>query len=366
MRILQILYNLGPGGAERFVVDLCNELVHCGNEVYLYILRDESTAENGFYKSELSEKIVYKSLKIQEGFRPSNIYILGKIIKEIKPEVVHCHQNLVNYIFPLSLIFNRIKFVNTIHSDPPKEVSSKIEYWIRKMFYGSGKMKAVAISNETSKSFLKYYKTNNFTQIFNGRKLPLQSAQFEDVEEFINNLRIDNNFIFLHVGRCVPVKNQKMLINVFNRLTQEGWSLALLIIGDGFESNMGKELKTSASNKIIFLNPVHNIADYFITSDAFCLSSTNEGMPITVIEALACGCTPICTPVGGVIDAIENGVTGFLSKTISEEDYYQSVIDYLKQKEGIIKDNLIQSYKNRFSIEECTNQYIKLYENNSN
>jgi len=361
MKILQLIYDIGPGGAERFVVDLCNEFIKSGNEVYLYILRDDDIAENGFYKGELSEKIVYKSLKIKEGFNPWNAYILGKIIKKINPEVVHCHQNLVNYVFPLTAIFNKIKFFQTIHNDAQKELSGKLEYWIRKFFYISKRMKAITISDETSKSFIKCYKSNQFTQIYNGRKMPVPSEKFESVKDFINSLRNGNVEIFLHIGRFAVQKNQQMLINVFNRLIKEGKSVVLIVIGDGFDSENGKEFKIKVSDKVLFLGSVHNVADYYLNVDAFCLSSKYEGMPITVIEALACGCTPICTPVGGIIDAIENGVTGFLSKTISEEDYYQAVIDFMNHKERINKDKLIENYKKRFSIEECANQYIKLY-----
>jgi glycosyltransferase involved in cell wall biosynthesis len=161
------------------------------------------------------------------------------------------------------------------------------------------------------------------------------------------------------------VKNQKMLINVFNLLRKEGNLVSLLIIGEGFNSTLGKELKSFASENILFFDAVHNIADFFLNADAFCLSSTYEGMPITLIEALACGCTPICTPVGGIKDSIENGVTGFLSKTISETDYYETIISYLNKKDDIKKEKLIESYNNQFSIEGCVNKYIELYIKNT-
>jgi glycosyltransferase involved in cell wall biosynthesis len=365
MRILHFIYALAPGGAERFVVDLCNEMILSGNEVYLYTLRDDAKGDNGFYKSELSNRIRYKSLKIEEGFSLFNSYLLAKIIINDKPDVVHCHLNLVNYLFPLTLIFKKIKFYHTIHSDPPKEVSGKIEYWIRKVFYKSKRMNAITISEETSKSFVKYYKTKKFTQIYNGRKRPIPSKDFKLVKDYITSLKEKGSTIFIHVGRCVTVKNQKMLISVFNLLQKEGNLVKLLIIGEGFNSSLGKELKSFASENILFIDAVHNIADYFLNADAFCLSSTYEGMPITLIEALACGCTPICTPVGGIKDSIENGVTGFLSKTISEADYYEAIISYLNKKTDIEKEKLIESYNKKFSIEECVYKYIELYKKNA-
>lgn len=70
MKILQIIYGLGPAGAERFVVDLSNELAKQGNEVTLYVFDDNGN--NGFYKNEISNNISYISAKIPTGFRFSN------------------------------------------------------------------------------------------------------------------------------------------------------------------------------------------------------------------------------------------------------------------------------------------------------
>ncbi|GAB1452031.1 hypothetical protein MASR2M47_20870 [Draconibacterium sp.] len=241
-------------------------------------------------------------------------------------------------------------------------MKSKLEFYLRRFFYSKKIVNAITISNRTTQSYINYYKTQNYTQIVNGRKIPLPSAEFEQVKESIDNIRVKSKYIFLHVGRCAQVKNQEMLVKVFNRLIDEGKSVALLIIGDGFDSTIGDELKTIASDMIFFLGQKQNVADYYLNSDAFCLSSFYEGMPITLIEAFACGCTPICTPVGGISDSIENGITGFLSKSISADEYYKSILDYIEQKVKINKEHLTEHYNLRFSIRGCANQHIKLFE----
>jgi glycosyltransferase involved in cell wall biosynthesis len=358
MKILQIIYSLSSGGAERFVVDLSNELAEMTSTVVLCTLRDDSQGNNGFYKSEISSKVNYKNLKLKLGFRIINIYYLWKLIYEIKPDIIQCHLNLINYIFPLTLIFPKIKFFHTIHSDASKEVNSKFEYYLRRFFYSKKIVNAITISNATTQSYINYYKTQNYTQIVNGRKIPLPSAEFEQVKELIDNIRVKNKNIFLHVGRCAQVKNQEMLIKVFNRIIDEGKSVALLIIGNSFDSSLGSKLKAIASDLIFFIGQKQNVADYYLNSDAFCLSSIYEGMPITLIEAMACGCAPICTPVGGIVDTIENGVTGYISKSCSEKDYYEAVVEYLNNKEVVLKENLIDNYMNYFSIELCAKQHI--------
>lgn len=362
MKILQLKYSLVSGGAERFVVDLSNRLQEKGCEVYLCTIRDDSIGNNGFYKNEISSKVKYINLKLKKGVNFTNIYYIGLLIKKIKPDVVHCHQNLVNYIFPLTAIFTNVKFFHTTHNEAPKEVKNKLEYWLRRFFFSTGMVKAITISNETSLSFFNYYKIKKYTEIYNGRKLPLPSTQVKSVNKFFSVLRKKNETVFLHVGRCSPQKNQKMLISVFNRLLDEGNSITLLIVGDGFDNSLlGEALKTMANKKIIFLGQKHNIADYFLNADAFCLTSIHEGMPITLIEALACGCTPICTPVGGIVDVVKNNITGYISESTLENDFYKSVVTYLNQKQFIKKETLKKIYAEQLSIETCAEKHLQLY-----
>lgn len=361
MKILHFIYQLSPGGAERFVVDLTNELSNQGHDVTLCILRDDTLENFGFYKGEISEKVNYINLKIPAGLRFNNIAVLFKLVKRIKPQIVHCHLNLVNYIFPLTFIFPRVKFFQTIHDDAKKEVKNNIEYRIRLFFYKNLKVKAITISAETSYSFEAYYKIPPFKEIYNGRVNPEPSAFYTDIKKEIQNFKEKGNTVFIHIGRCSVQKNQLMLISVFNKLILSGNQIVLLIIGSGFDSDEGQKLKEVACDKIFFLGEKHNISDYLLNADAFCLSSIHEGMPISLIEAFACGCIPICTPVGGMINIIDNGITGFISKSVSEADYLDAMEQFLDCRQSIDKTKLVKFYRDNLTIEQCAMKYIKLY-----
>jgi len=361
MKILQFIYSLVPGGAERFVVDLTNELSDNHN-VVLYTLRDDTIANQGFYVSEISEKVTYKNLKIEPGFKFGLIWSFYKIIKSEKPDVVHCHLNLVNYFFMSSfLLRNRIRFIYTIHNAANTEVSSGFERLLRRFFYKHGFFIPVAISEETQISYQSFYKLQNTEVIINGRKFSNKSSQYKNVENEVSTLKkSDKTVTFCHLARYDEAqKNQTMLISVFNKLRDEGYDIILLIMGEGFEDAV--DLRSMANDHIHFLGIKPNATDYLFATDGFCLSSNFEGMPISLIEALGCGCVPVCTPVGGIINTIEHGVTGFLSISVSESDYLEAVKQFISNRYKINKEKLMSVYNENFSIEQCAKQYVNLY-----
>ena len=148
------------------------------------------------------------------------------------------------------------------------------------------------------------------------------------------------------------------MIESFNRIRQEGYDAILLIIGDGFNEGEGRKLKEQACDAIHFLGLKSNVGDYLMCADAFCLSSIYEGLPISLLEAMACGVVPICTKVGGIPDVIEDGKTGILSD-VDTSAYTEAMERFFSTH---IDKSLIQEcYRMRFSMEACALKYYKLY-----
>lgn len=92
------------------------------------------------------------------------------------------------------------------------------------------------------------------------------------------------------------------------------------------------------------------------------MGSTFEGMPIVLIEALSMGCMPISTPVGGIPQMITHGITGFLSKDISLESYYETLKQALFSPEkAVIQNNCINAFKTYYHIEISAEAYSNVY-----
>ena len=132
-----------------------------------------------------------------------------------------------------------------------------------------------------------------------------------------------------------------------------------MIVGNGYDCLKGKELQQLACDKIFFLGEKNNVNDYLLCSDAFCLTSKYEGLPISLLEALSCGITPICTAVGGIPDVITDGINGYLSERENIESYCNAIKRFLTKP--LSRNELIDYYKANYSMEVCAQKYEKLY-----
>ena len=166
---------------------------------------------------------------------------------------MHCHLDLVNYFFPLSILYRKqIRFVYTIHSHAVAEVKSDFEKSIRRFFFRNNFFIPVAISDETKVTSAEYYKLKDIKVIYNGRKFSDKTKDYGKVLSEIDSIKsAKDTLVFCHLARYDKLKNQKMLINVFNKLKLEGGNLILLIIGNGFDED--PELKILAGDHIHFL-----------------------------------------------------------------------------------------------------------------
>jgi len=105
------------------------------------------------------------------------------------------------------------------------------------------------------------------------------------------NLNIENDIVFVHVGRFMEQKNHKFLIDIFSEIEKQIHNVKLLLIGEGVLMPQIKQQadELGISEKIIYLGSKSNVQDYLSASDMFLFPSLFEGLGIVLIEAQANG-----------------------------------------------------------------------------
>lgn len=366
MRILQIIFSLSSGGAERFAVDLSNELSKT-NDVTLITLKDDAVdAENrNFNRYDLSSRVKYMNLGLGDGpLHPSYPWKIYNAIKRINPDVVHFHlTKALQYLYlSILLLGRRMTFVETIHNDIYRAGYNSC---FRKFAYHTlvcrGLLRCAALSDINFKQVRKEYPKAKSRCIYNGRATMKPTYKYDKVSNEIAAMKDnDETKVILHVARCDPQKNQQLLIESFNNIQKQGSNAILLIIGATFDSDEGKRLKAMAGNGIYFLGTRKNISDYMLQSDIFALSSKYEGMPITLLEAMLSGTPMVSTPVTGAVDVI-NGKNGVLSKDFTTESYVDALFEMLDNYDSYKAEAMKGKDNSPYTIKKCAEQYLEFY-----
>lgn len=368
MKIVEIIFNLTYGGAERFVVDLSNELARKGHDVTILTLKDDSKSPETrrFYNGDIADDVKYINMGLSDSKSPTVLLKVYDAIKKLNPDVVHLH--LTNTplwcLYALMRLHNKVKFVETIHNS----IKTNYDSFVRRILFSTiGRckwMQFACLSQTNFEEMQAMHPDCKVVKIVNGRAPQKTTSKLAEVREEMNKMRSTaNSLLLLNIARCNRQKNHKRLIQAVNELNNEGVHVDVAIIGGGYDdTELGHELKAMAGEHIHFLGTRKNIADYLVSVDAFCLSSDHEGMPITLIEAFLCGTPTVSTPVCGCIDAIKDGFNGILAKDFTVEEYKAAIRRFIESKDAIkLNLNKVKG-ESEFSISVCAEKYIDFFE----
>ncbi len=362
MKIIQIVPSLISGGAERFTVDLSNQFAEMGHEVILLVFA--SHPDQNFYLPEVSSKVRVITFGKKPGFDFKLFFKLYRIVKYEKPDVVQTHLYCLDYMPICLMLNNSVKYFHVIHNDAFQESQRLLSSIIRKWCFRTKKVCAVTISEESLKSFVEMYGISA-PLIYNGRKVPSVVNTDSVCNEITKFLKSERTRVIAHVASVRPWKRQDLMARVSKRLEDEGFDFTVLFIGrENHDPDFLRKVKKVYCSSCHILGEKRNPLEYLKIADGFALCSEYEGMPISLLEAMAMGAVPVCTPVGGIVNVVKDGENGILSNTIDESDYYEALKRFLSlsvEELNIMKSKAIESFR-PYSIENCATKYLELYD----
>jgi glycosyltransferase involved in cell wall biosynthesis len=117
---------------------------------------------------------------------------------------------------------------------------------------------------------------------------------------------LPSQFVITYVGRLAREKNIGTLYTAFQHLRKDFPNVLLLIVGSGVADGI------KPSSRVLLLGQQNNVVPYYQASDIYVLPSLTETTSLTTLEAMACGCAVLVTPVGSVREYIEDGKNGLI------------------------------------------------------
>lgn len=258
-----------------------------------------------------SDKAAYRKIK--------------QIIEEFKPDIVHTHAAKAGALGRKAAKACGVPvIVHTFHGHVFHSYFGKVKTNIFKFIERRLAKKSdgiIAISDIQKQEIANVHKicpSNKIKVIplgFDLDKFQKETSKREDVRKKYN-LQKEEIAIAI-IGRLAPIKNHALFLSVVKDvLKKTSKKVKFFIVGDGEErANIEErvaDLNAEFKDAILMTSWIKNIGEFNAGMDIICLTSNNEGTPVSLIEAQAGNLAVVSTDVGGVRDIVKEGETGYI------------------------------------------------------
>lgn len=352
MKYMFVIPSLNFGGAERVVSILSSELVKKGLEstVLIYF------KTNNEYRVHENVKKVYLSDGYESDYDKMNYYkrLFGirKIIKSEKPDYVIPFLPHVCIQTTFSLLFLKFKIIQTIRNNPIDSPKNKYQRKLRDFLINHSDK--TIVQNETQKQY--------FDKKVHKKIYVLPNPVRDDLFDVEKN-KTDEKFIIASAGRLNYQKNFKMLIDSVENICKDNDNVILQIYGDGeLKDELQSYINEKSLQKSVFLMGRTNDMKTMLSSiDLYILSSNFEGMPNSLMEAMAAGVPSISTDCPtGPADIITDGENGFLVPVDDSISMEKAIKKMMNSNMDLIAKNGRAFVKKNYSPEKIVRKLIDI------
>lgn len=361
MKLTLVTTSLACGGAERAVVSLAEEFVrkgHCVDVVTLAgIEHDFYTLPEGVHRVALD---LYKDSPtpihaIANNLR--NLWILRKTICSLEPNIIISVLYVANVLTLLSLAGTCYPiFVN--EQNNPSTVTSRPWKFLRRFTYPFA-TKVVSVSRGVD-TYFDWLPRSKRAVIYNPLK-PIQSE--ENIVHLPEGMDLEKKWI-LAMGRLVPQKNFHLLLSAFRKIADKYPDWQLIIFGEG---ELRQELEKTKDDlgfgqQVLLPGIINNPFPILKKAKLFVMSSSWEGLPLVLLESMACGLPAISTDCpSGPSEVIRDGIDGRLVPNNNAAELARVMSELMShdQERERLATNTQEGIK-RFSLEKIVETWEEL------
>lgn len=173
-----------------------------------------------------------------------------------------------------------------------------------------------------------------------GVTVPINVVSTKVDDKLVSDFNIEdrkgniNNLLFL--ARITEQKGIFIALEIYKILLNKYPNLKFRVVGEGPALNMAKNFcKTNNLSNAVFTGALSgkSLIKEYRDGDIYILPTYHEGMPTSVLEAMAFGLPVITRPVGGLVDFFENGKMGEMVDSLRPEDFVPCIVKYLNDRE---------------------------------
>lgn len=301
------------GGIETHCLELYTRIAFLGdNEITVYRRKPYLNLKN--------KNANFKNIRFVDFNVPKNKYFetfLHSLFSTVHAlfqgfDIVHYHNTGPGFFIPI-IKLSKAKIVFSYHN-----ISYTQKKWnqFAKRFLHSSEIISITnsdfiifVSEIVKRETEKHFVVNKFKVLFNGVSIPTKSAQ----SDFLERLGLKKQKYIIGVGRFMEEKGFDYLIRAFKKANIQDYKLVL--IGDSdYPTNYSKRLKAFANENDVILTGYikgEELNQMFSFAGLFVISSFEEGMPISLLEAMSFN-----------IEVLASNIPANLQVGLNEDDYF--------------------------------------------
>ena len=327
-KILFLIHDLGPGGAEKVLVNLLNHLDRTKFDITLLALFGGGVNEQ-FLRKDIEYRVVF----------PKTFRGNSKIMKLFSPEMLH--GLFIKEKYDIEIAYLEGPSARIISGCRDK--GTKMAAWVHGQIHTKKRAAAsfrsyaeaaacygrldqvIFVSESVREDFQALFPGTKGTVLFN--TVDARQIQKKSLVPVGKEIFKENEIKLCGVGRLIPGKGFDRLAKIHVRLRWEGFPVHTYLLGDGPErENLSQYIQEQGcSDTFTFLGYQTNPYPYLAGCDLFVCSSYSEGFSTAATEALILGTAVVTTPVSGMKEMLgSNNEYGVITGP-SEEDLYQGV-----------------------------------------
>lgn len=304
-RICLIIHSLGIGGMERVMAQLANNFA--GREdvqVHLLLIGIKRNVE---YPINDSIYIHRPYFTFQNSRRSIDtirtMRFIRLTVKDINPDTILSFGEMWNNLVLLSLYGLNVPIYVSDRSQPDKDLGN-IQNMLRNKLYP--RAKGYIAQTEKAAEICRDNEWNSNIKVIGN---PVRKVKNDQV--------INKENIVLMVGRLIPTKHVDQLIKIFSEIDKPGWKL-VIVGGDAKKMNLSKELselieELGVGESVFLEGQQKDVDQYYNRSKVFAFTSSSEGFPNVIGEALSAGLPVVAYDcLAGPSEMIKDEKNGFL------------------------------------------------------
>lgn len=374
MRILYVLPSLLIGGAEALVSQWASLLHQAGHTVEVCTLYTDGPIARRLRNQNirihnLNHDVGIEHYRMRRKYDPRLIFPLAQVIRQGNYQIAHAH------LFPSLLYLAFVSYLqpNTTYLYSEHSVQNRrrnhVAWKVMDRFLYSRYRQIIPVSERVQASLIQWLpelsqKVQVIPNTVNGDMFGFAPGEIDTLRKELGI--VAEEWVVLFAGRLVPEKGADILVEAAARLAHHFLiPVRVIIAGEGplRVELEGRSRSLPLPVRVTFLGNREDLPQLLGLADLVVLPSRWEGLPMVLLEAMAAGKAILATPVGGIPEAIQHKVSGWLVPAEDPTALADGLAYLLPQKalRARLGKKACQEFEEKYSPQSAIEQLLQIY-----